>query len=556
MFLSICIVKWIRSGDYDPINLAPSEDLRRFDMKLKADIEQQMYNLDKNFVQGTELPISKLDISSKNDFPFQEGCREIPETRQEKANAGFVVLAKNSDIHDVVKSMISLERHFNQWYDYPWVFLNDEPFSDKFKSTVSKYTNGQIEFGEIAKEDWEFPSNVNSKEFNEYINGQGDRGILYGNSPSYHKMCRFYSGAFFKHPLVQKLDWYWRVEPDVEFFCDITYDPFVEMEKSGKKYGFNIMIMELYYTIPNLFKQTMSYINKNKITPGSAWDLFLKDPIYVESKEFKYNAFDFDELKTKGEILQKLEEIHVQKHLLDSIKSDEDIKTFDEHRLISNLIKQSVEKHRLYEDRINRKEYNLAHFWSNFEIARTDLFNSTTYQKYYDHLEQSGGFYKERWGDAPIHSLAVGMMLDLNEIHYFRDIGYRHSNIVHCPANSQKNRKKYVADKKFRGNSNDMTKLEKKMYDESYWSKPDKPRANGVGCRCRCPDGYDESEDAPGSFIRDYARISGDHYDKFLTIDLDEMGKLVEKRLQNYLETGGVLGAESVIGDLVKLKYW
>jgi hypothetical protein len=31
------------------------------------------------------------------------------------------------------------------------------------------------------------------------------------------------SGRFFyKHELLQKYDWYWRVEPEIKYFCDIT----------------------------------------------------------------------------------------------------------------------------------------------------------------------------------------------------------------------------------------------------------------------------------------------------------------------------------------------
>lgn len=91
---------------------------------------------------------------------------------------------------------------------------------------------------------------------------------------------------------------------------------------------------------------------------------------------------------------------------------------------------------RLHEDRTDKEDYNLCHFWSNFEIARVDIFTSPEYQQFYQHLESAGGFYKERWGDAPVHSLAIGMFLDLNEVHYFRDIGYRHEIFVHCPANA------------------------------------------------------------------------------------------------------------------------
>lgn len=27
---------------------------------------------------------------------------------------------------------------------------------------------------------------------------------------------------FYKHPLLDKYKWYWRLEPDIKYFCDIT----------------------------------------------------------------------------------------------------------------------------------------------------------------------------------------------------------------------------------------------------------------------------------------------------------------------------------------------
>jgi alpha 1,2-mannosyltransferase len=32
-------------------------------------------------------------------------------------------------------------------------------------------------------------------------------------------------------------EYYWRVEPSVEFFCDLDYDPFLYMKENDKKYG-------------------------------------------------------------------------------------------------------------------------------------------------------------------------------------------------------------------------------------------------------------------------------------------------------------------------------
>jgi mannosyltransferase len=91
---------------------------------------------------------------------------------------------------------------------------------------------------------------------------------------SYHHMCRFYSGFFYKHELLQKYDWYWRVEPDIKYFCDITYDPFVHMARNNKTYGFTIAVKELKETVPNIFRYASAYKRVNNITSQGLWEMF------------------------------------------------------------------------------------------------------------------------------------------------------------------------------------------------------------------------------------------------------------------------------------------
>lgn len=62
--------------------------------------------------------------------------------------------------------------------------------------------------------------------------------------------------------------------------------------------------------------------------------------------------------------------------------------------------------------------YSTCHFWSNFEIADLDFWRGEKYQKYFDYLDKSGGFFYERWGDAPVHSVGLGLFADNSQIHW------------------------------------------------------------------------------------------------------------------------------------------
>ena len=60
--------------------------------------------------------------------------------------------------------------------------------------------------------------------------------------------------------------------------------------------------------------------------------------------------------------------------------------------------------------------------WSNFEIADMDFWRSPAYQAYFAFLESRGGFYYERWGDAPVHSIAAALFATKDQVHFFRDV--------------------------------------------------------------------------------------------------------------------------------------
>ncbi|PKY03757.1 putative alpha-1,2-mannosyltransferase [Aspergillus campestris IBT 28561] len=83
------------------------------------------------------------------------------------------------------------------------------------------------------------------------------------------------------------------------------------------------------------------------------------------------------------------------------------------------------------------KTFNKCHFWSNFEVGSLDWLRSDSYIDYFSSLDQDGGFFYERWGDAPVHSIAAGILLPKEQIHFFNDIAYYHIPFTHCPASEQ-----------------------------------------------------------------------------------------------------------------------
>lgn len=298
--------------------------------------------------------------SLESNGRFKVNHLKNPKYTGHKEKATFVTLARNSDLYSLLPAIKSVEDRFNHKFQYDWVFLNDQEFTDEFKRVTSSLISGTTKYGLIPEEQWSFPPHIDQEKAAETRRQMKEDKIIYGDSIPYRFMCRYESGLFYRHPLMDEYDWYWRVEPDIKLYCDIDYDVFKFMRENNKKYGFTISIKEYIGTIKTLWAITKDFIEEH--------------PEYLA----KDNMMDF--------------------------VSDD-----------------------------SGNSYNLCHFWSNFEIAALDLWRSPAYTAYFDHLDQAGGFFYERWGDAPVHSIAAALFLNRDEIHHFDSMGYYHPPFHACP---------------------------------------------------------------------------------------------------------------------------
>ncbi|KAJ2722541.1 alpha 1,2-mannosyltransferase 2.4.1 [Coemansia sp. Benny D115] len=264
---------------------------------------------------------------------------------QKLMRAGIVALVRNSELKDIRSTIRQVDDRFNRDYGYPYILLNDADFTNEFMELVRATTKSPVYFGKLSAEHWGLSPYVTEEKVKAALEKNKDR-YIYGGSFTYREMCRYQSGFIHKHPLLQNLDYYWRIEPGVDYYCSIPYDPFKYMKDNNLKYGFTISPLEFPATVETLWKTSA--------------DWMLKNPQHVAENNF-----------------------------LPWI-SDEN------------------------------GHYSTCHFCE-------------AYQSYFEHLDKAGGFFYERWGDAPVHSLAAAMMLPKEQVHWFEDIGYHHPGFTHCP---------------------------------------------------------------------------------------------------------------------------
>lgn len=309
-------------------------------------------------------------LSSNSYLPNDFPYRERSQIGQE--NATMVMLVRNRELRGALQSIRSLEDRFNRNYRYPWVFLNDEPFDTDFIEQTTLMASGKTYYELIPSVDWQPPSFIDMDLMEKKLMKAHEDGVIYGGSWSYRNMCHFNSGFFYKQKRLLDYEWYFRVEPDVKYMCDFQYDPFTVLRENNKIYGFVLTIHDYENTMPSLWPTVENFMKDHKelIHPNNSID-------FITSNETSLN-YDY-----------KLPE--------------------------------------------SNTSYNLCHFWSNFEIGNLNFFRSEAYETFFNYLDKTGGFFYERWGDAPVHSIGLNLLADKNRIHHFEDIGYFHVPYLACP---------------------------------------------------------------------------------------------------------------------------
>lgn len=92
----------------------------------------------------------------------------------------------------------------------------------------------------------------------------------------------------------------------------------------------------------------------------------------------------------------------------------------------------------------------------------------------------------------------------MRDIHYFRDFGYRHTTIQHCPANAPSRQGVRIP---FLDPTTENEKERKE--EDDFWAHYDEPQENGVGCRCRCDTDIVDVEGKHGSCLPEWVDVAG-----------------------------------------------
>ncbi|KAG5221290.1 glycosyltransferase family protein [Salix suchowensis] len=293
-----------------------------------------------------------------------------------KANATFVILgaqlsvddeqdgsdtlARNSDLAGISSSMKQMEDRFNKKYQYPYVFLNEQEFSEEFKSRVTELTDAKVEFGLIPHDDWYQPKSINETRATAAREKMVQESVIYGVCRKHFPWLDLWHST---HRLdlgiatcVASILAYVPPADDVRLTtnADISSSGATNCSPNINTTGvssFTISLYEYEATIPTLWNAVKQFIHAN--------------PELVEPE----NALAF--LSDDGG------ETYNRCHC----KYLPPTSPFSPYNIPPNDVSVSV--------------------WSNFEIGDLDFWRGEAYRKFFDFLDEQGGFYYEDTDTIP-----------------------------------------------------------------------------------------------------------------------------------------------------------
>ncbi|KAF8151292.1 nucleotide-diphospho-sugar transferase [Crassisporium funariophilum] len=302
-------------------------------------------------------------------------------TRIARPNAVIFILLAPNRITQALVALQNVEDRFNRRLKYPIVLFTAEDevdfITNEVRTKANWITEGRATFATTMKESWDIPPWMDQTRVKSSMDS-------IGFSFGYRAMCRFYSGFFWKHPALASYEWLWRLDTDIQFHCDVPYDPVERLIESKSVYGFVQVNYDATWVQPSLASNVSQFMYENRhLIPADA------------NQHFVWKG---DQAVTKA-----------------------------------------------MSGAGNNEDWTGACMYNNFEISHRSVWESEIYTKHFLSLltllalltDNFVGFFYERWGDSPIHSYGLAMSLRQDQAMQFNDLGgvnYQHqAGEYECP---------------------------------------------------------------------------------------------------------------------------
>jgi hypothetical protein len=214
-------------------------------------------------------PARQISHNQNDEGRFQQMISKWPGKRPKAAIVTLLPFRDNS-FSDLTRMLRSLDTHFNKEYKYPVIILVDEVMPE-LAELIRKRSSSQLFFLKIVPKIDEgkpsrhlhhkSPSQTYCGRFGEARDGLKQRNF-----------CRFLT-KLHEHPVLQHLDYYWRIDSDAKIGGKIGYDVFKRMKENNAFYGYKTLYDENRWCAIGVWEATEAYIKAKSHHPTLFYQL-------------------------------------------------------------------------------------------------------------------------------------------------------------------------------------------------------------------------------------------------------------------------------------------
>ena len=186
------------------------------------------------------------EVKTKQGLVRLAGFKRSKTNRREGNKEGAVVVLSNTrSLPVLLQTLRTYESTVNIRAHHPYVifFPPRQRFTKLFKSAVTNVVSGDVFFESIEQWMWDPPA---IRRLTRLKAAALETPSRLSNHPTEALLAaRFFSTAFYHHPVMERFDYYLRLTQEVAFLCNVYFDPFTLMAMSHKNYAFSLVYTNL-----------------------------------------------------------------------------------------------------------------------------------------------------------------------------------------------------------------------------------------------------------------------------------------------------------------------
>jgi len=273
-------------------------------------------------------------------------------------NAAIVILTQNTVERKIYlkTSLYFLFKNFNKNYKYPIIILHEGDYDDDAKKEIILGIRSDyrylLSFCEIDKDDFTIPNNIDLERVSKIVSL---KPVPYWRNLKYRMMCNFWMNHIYKY--TKDYEYFMRLDDDSIIEEPICLDLFKHMYEKQLIYVSNFVHIDCglcNYGMKDLFKT-----------------------IFPDSKEID-KLFISSKLPMKTDVFEKFNQI-LQLNKLEPSQTD-----------------------------INTDMPIM--YYNNFFITKTDFWQRNDVKNVIQKINDHGGIFYYRYGDAPLQTLIVSLL--------------------------------------------------------------------------------------------------------------------------------------------------